>query len=308
MEIKIDNLKQIERIDSFLTKIINISRSRIQSLIKEGKVFLNGVKAKKDEKVKNLDTVEIDYDADNDIVKPENIALDIIYEDDDILVINKPPGLIVHPAGRIKSGTLVNALLFYCSSLSNMGGDERPGLVHRLDKDTSGVMVVAKNNKAHAFLSKQFKDRVIKKKYTAIVQGCLKQEEKIETFYGRHPRERKKMSTWGGLDRGKKAITEIKILKQFKNATIVEAFPKTGRTHQIRVHLASIGYPIIADKVYGTGVFEMPNGVKLNNKRQMLHASSLAFMHPISGKFMEFNAGIPEDMKKTLEEIELGSK
>lgn len=308
MKINVNNLGQFERIDSFLAKNIDLSRSRIQLLIEEGKIFLNGTRAKKDTKIKNSDIIEIEYDAESDTVKPQNIALDVIYEDEDILVINKPAGLIVHPAGRIKSGTLVNALLYHCSFLSDVGGEERPGLVHRLDKDTSGVMVIAKNNKAHAFLSKQFKDRLVKKKYTAIVHGCLKQEEKIETFYGRHPRERKKMSTWGGLDRGKKAITEIKILKRFKNATVVEAFPKTGRTHQIRVHLASIGHPIIADSVYGTSLFEMPDGTRISDKRQMLHASSIGFTHPVSGKYVEFSAEIPEDMKNILEEIEFGPK
>jgi len=283
-DIRVDNLLQPCRLDVFLSEKSGISRNQIQSLILEGKVLLNGKKVKKNIKVKQDDIIEITTpQVFEQRINPENIPLDIIYEDDDIVILNKMAGMVVHPTSKIKTGTLVNALLFRFKSLSTIAGIQRPGVVHRLDRDTSGIMIVAKTDFAHISLSQQFKNRKVKKKYIALVWGDVKKEEKIETFFGRHPRARQKMSTWGGFDKGKKAITEIKILKNFENSTLLEVCPLTGRTHQIRVHLASIGHPVVGDKVYG-------RNLKLRIERQMLHAQSIGFVHPRTGKYMEFSA------------------
>ena len=278
-----------------------ISRNQIQNLIAEGKVLLDGKKVKKNIKVKDGDLIEITTPTlFEQEIKPENIPLDIIYEDEDIVLLNKKAGMVVHPTSKIRTGTLVNALLFHFKNLSTIGGRERPGLVHRLDRDTSGIMVAAKTDLAHIFLTQQFKDRKVKKKYIALVHGRVKEEEKIETFFGRHPRMRKKMSTWGGFDRGKKAITEIKILERFEDSTLLKVYPRTGRTHQIRVHLASIGHPVIGDRVYRDNSRFKIQDSRLKIKRQMLHAQSIGFIHPGTGKYMEFSVPVPEDMQQVI--------
>ncbi|ABY95003.1 MULTISPECIES: RluA family pseudouridine synthase [Thermoanaerobacter] len=283
-----------KRIDVFLAAELDYTRSYIKKLIVDGLVFVNGKTVKPSYKVKENDEVVLNVpEAEKIDVLPEDIPLDILYEDDDIIVINKPQGMVVHPAPGNYSGTLVNALLYHCKNLSGINGILRPGIVHRLDKDTSGVMVVAKNDKAHISLSNQIKERSVFKKYVAIVEGVIKDEEgKIEAPIGRHPVDRKKMAV---IEDGRYALTLYKVLERFKENTLVEAVIKTGRTHQIRVHMAYIGHPIVGDHVYG---FKRQ---KFKLEGQALHSSVLGFMHPTKGVYMEFEAPLPEYFVRLIE-------
>ncbi|MDP9751622.1 RluA family pseudouridine synthase [Thermoanaerobacter pentosaceus] len=283
-----------KRIDVFLAAELDYTRSYIKKLIVDELVFVNGKTVKPSYKVKENDEVVVNIpEAEKIDVLPENIPLDILYEDDDIIVINKPQGMVVHPAPGNYSGTLVNALLYHCKNLSGINGILRPGIVHRLDKDTSGVMVVAKNDKAHISLSNQIKERSVFKKYVAIVEGVIKDEEgKIEAPIGRHPVDRKKMAV---IEDGRYALTLYKVLERFKENTLIEAVIKTGRTHQIRVHMAFIGHPVVGDPVYG---FKKQ---KFKLKGQALHSRVLGFIHPTKGVYMEFEAPLPEYFKKLIE-------
>ncbi|HAA64734.1 MAG TPA: RNA pseudouridine synthase [Thermoanaerobacter sp.] len=283
-----------KRIDVFLAAELDYTRSYIKKLIVDGLVFVNGKTVKPSYKVKENDEVVVNIPEVEKIdVMPENIPLDILYEDDDIIVISKPQGMVVHPAPGNYSGTLVNALLYHCKNLSGINGILRPGIVHRLDKDTSGVMVVAKNDKAHISLSNQIKERSVFKKYVAIVEGVIKDEEgKIEAPIGRHPVDRKKMAV---IEDGRYALTLYKVLERFKENTLVEAVIKTGRTHQIRVHMAYIGHPVVGDHVYG---FKKQ---KFKLEGQALHSRVLGFIHPTKGVYMEFEAPLPEYFKKLIE-------
>jgi 23S rRNA pseudouridine1911/1915/1917 synthase len=283
-----------KRIDVFLAAELDYTRSYIKKLIVDGLVFVNGKTVKPSYKVKENDEVVVNIPEVEKIdVMPENIPLDILYEDDDIIVISKPQGMVVHPAPGNYSGTLVNALLYHCKNLSGINGILRPGIVHRLDKDTSGVMVVAKNDKAHISLSNQIKERSVFKKYVAIVEGVIKDEAgEIEAPIGRHPVDRKKMAV---IEDGRYALTLYKVLERFKENTLVEAVIKTGRTHQIRVHMAYIGHPVVGDPVYG---FKKQ---KFKLEGQALHSRVLGFMHPTKGVYMEFEAPLPEYFKKLIE-------
>ncbi|HHW58065.1 MAG TPA: RluA family pseudouridine synthase [Clostridia bacterium] len=283
-----------KRIDVFLAAELDYTRSYIKKLIVDGLVLVNGKTVKPSYKVKENDEVVVNIpEAEKIDVLPENIPLDILYEDDDIIVINKPQGMVVHPAPGNYSGTLVNALLYHCKNLSGINGILRPGIVHRLDKDTSGVMVVAKNDKAHISLSNQIKERSVLKKYIAIVEGAIKDEEgKIEAPIGRHPFDRKKMAV---IEDGRYALTLYKVLERFKENTLVEAVIKTGRTHQIRVHMAYIGHPVVGDPVYG---FKKQ---KFKLEGQALHSRVLGFMHPTKGVYMEFEAPLPEYFVRLIE-------
>ncbi|HIP92480.1 MAG TPA: RluA family pseudouridine synthase [Thermotoga sp.] len=290
------------RLDIFvLEKAPNwVSRSMVQKAIKEGKILVNGKKKKPSYKVKKGETIQIDLPEKPSpiTVKPEEIEIPVLYEDKDIIVVNKPPGMIVHPVPSHTSGTLVNALLNICKDLQGIKGDLRPGIVHRLDKDTSGVMVVAKNDLAHMSLSKQFKERMVEKTYLAIVKGFLKNDEGIiDMPLARHPVNRVKMAV---LTDGREAITFYKVLRRFKDiATFLLVNPKTGRTHQIRVHMKYIGHPILGDKIYGKHKQDEMLGVK----RQMLHALALSFYHPRKGDKMKFIAPIPDDFKEVLKKL-----
>jgi 23S rRNA pseudouridine1911/1915/1917 synthase len=232
---------------------------------------------------------------------PEDIAVSILYEDDYIAVVDKPPGMAVHPGAGLRSGTLVNALLFRCKNLSGIGGKIRPGIVHRLDKDTSGVMVVAKNDMAHNSLVNQFKSRAVEKKYLAIVEGNIRRESGVfSSRIGRHPVDRKKMSS--KAKSGRESLTNFRVVKRFKDASLVEAEPRTGRTHQIRVHFSENGYPILADSVYGYKKHKSAAVAAAAGKvgRQALHASRIGFFHPHTQKFVEFTAPLPRDMNEAL--------
>lgn len=293
-----------ERMDSFLSKKTDFTRSRIQQLIKNGDITVNGKNAKNNKKIKSSykieenDRIEIFIpETEQAEIIPENIKIDIIYEDEDIAVINKNAGLVVHPAQGHYSGTLVNAILYHIKDLSGINGEIRPGIVHRLDKDTSGLIVIAKNDKAHINLAKMFQEKKIKKTYLAILKGKLTKEKgRIVTQIGRNTDDRKKMTVIKGNDRGKEAITNYNVICSNELFTLVKVYIETGRTHQIRVHMKYMGYPILGDMVYGR---------KDSEKRQMLHAYKLEFLHPVTEKPMKFISEIPEDFRKALKNIKL---
>ncbi len=288
------------RIDLYLTqKEIYPSRSQIRNLITQGKIRVNNNPVKPSYILKNGDVIDLTLPENKELkIKAEAIPLDIIYEDEYLVVVNKPADMIVHPAGKICSGTLVNALLYHCKdSLSGIGGVIRPGIVHRLDKNTSGLMVVAKNDFAHLDLSRQIKNHQVTKKYITLVRGNLKDDSGIiDAPIGRSLKNRKKMAVTEGKSR--EAITHFKVLKRFSGYTLVEATLRTGRTHQIRVHLAFIGFPIVGDQLYG----RRRQGLNIN--RQALHSYVLGFVHPESKKYMEFSAPLPKDMQELIDYLE----
>ena len=287
------------RLDAYVAKKCNISRAMVQKLIQEGNILVYGAAKKDSYKVQLGDEIEVNIPEAKEIgLKPENIELEIVYEDNDIIVVNKPKGLVVHPANGNPDGTLVNAIMAICKeSLSGIGGEIRPGIVHRLDKDTSGLIIVAKNDKAHINMSKEIKDRQVKKIYIALVRGRVAENEAtINMPIGRSTKDRKKMAV---RKDGKEAITHFKVLKRYHNYTLLEVKIDTGRTHQIRVHMAEIGHPIVGDMVYSNGKNEF--GVV----GQMLHAKSLDFKHPITGKQIHLEAELPQYFKDVLNKLEL---
>jgi len=291
-----DNVKQ--RLDKFLAEEVeDISRTYLQELIDQEEVTVNGRGVKSSYRLQLRDKVELNIpEPEKTELEPEEIPLNIIYEDEDIVVINKQADLVVHPAPGHESGTLVNALLYHCNNLSGISGEVRPGIVHRLDKDTTGVMVVAKNNQAHLNLSQQFKDRETEKRYLTLVEGNIKHNKgKIDAAIGRDPRDRKKMAVTSR--NSKKAVTRFEILERFGDYTWVEVKLETGRTHQIRVHMSYLGNPIVGDKTYG---YKNSN---LGAKRQLLHAYRLGIEHPTKNEWMEFEAEIPQDMQEILESL-----
>ena len=288
-----------KRIDAYLSdKLEDTSRVAIQRLIANGKVLVNGKTIKSSYKVQSGDKIQIEEEAPVEIaLKAQNIPLDIIYEDKDIIVVNKPKGMVVHPANGNPDGTLVNAIMAICKdSLSGIGGEIRPGIVHRLDKDTSGIIIVAKNDKAHINLSEQIKAHKVKKTYIALVRGIVKENEAtINMPIGRSEKDRKKMAV---TRKGKEAITHFKVLERYDKYTLLQVNIETGRTHQIRVHLSQIGYPIVGDEVYSNGKNEW------DVKGQCLHAKSLEFTHPITGEKIYLEAELPQYFKNILEDLE----
>lgn len=298
---KADNLN--ERLDVFLTRMRpDFSRAHIQRLIAEGCVLVGGVLRKGNFRLKLEDEVSLEVpDAKNVEILPENIPLDILYEDNDIIVINKVRGMVVHPAAGISSGTLVNALLYHCRDLSGINGEIRPGIVHRLDKDTSGVMVAAKNDKAHISLAKQIQDKTAHRTYIAIVWNNIKEEAGIiRGDIGRHPTDRKKMAIV--QDNGKPAVTHFKVLERFGDCTLVECRLETGRTHQIRVHMTHIGHPLVGDPKYGAAKHGKIKG-NFAIQGQALHSVSLELTHPTTGERMKFTSPVPDDMEKILNKL-----
>lgn len=275
-----------------------ISRSMIQKLLEEDKIKVNEKVQKASYKTKIGDKIEVEEIIPKEIsLEAQNIPIDVIYEDDDIIVVNKPKGMVVHPANGNPDGTLVNAVMNICKdSLSGIGGEIRPGIVHRLDKDTSGLLIIAKNDKAHINLSEQIKNREIIKKYIALVRGVVKENvATIDMPIGRSNKDRKKMAV---KKDGKNAITHFEVMKRYNGFTLLDIKIDTGRTHQIRVHLAEIGYPVVGDEVYSNG--KNPFGVK----GQMLHAKSLEFKHPITGEVLKLEAPLPEYFEVILNELE----
>jgi 23S rRNA pseudouridine1911/1915/1917 synthase len=293
-EFVIEDNRLNSRLDVFLTESLpDFSRSYLKKLIDDSLVTVNGQCSKPNYKLKLGDSIEM---AVPDLipldVKPEPIALTIVYEDEWILVIDKPAGMVVHPAPGNHTGTLVNAVLNHCSDLSGIGGVERPGIVHRLDKDTSGVIIVAKNDKSLQSLAKQFKDRVVKKQYLALAKGVVRNHSGIiDASIGRHRVNRKKMAV--DKDFGREAITRYETIEKFDRFTFLKLFPKTGRTHQIRVHLSHIGNPVLGDKLYN-GTSAHPEFKSL--ARQALHAHILELRHPHSGDPVRFESSLPKDI------------
>lgn len=283
-----------KRIDSFLNEVIeDATRSYIQKIIDGGYVEITGKKTTKSgNKLKGTETIVVNLPEDETLdLVPEDIPLEIIYEDSDIVIINKAPNMVVHPAHGNYNGTLVNALLYHIKDLSTINGVIRPGIVHRLDKDTSGVIVVAKHDEAHTTLSDMFKEKTLEKTYVCIAKGIFKDKSgRIETLIGRDPRDRKKMAVV--TENGKIAISNYEVLDESKNYSLVKVRIETGRTHQIRVHMKSLNHPILGDATYGNST----DGIA----RQMLHAYRLKFTHPISKKEMVVTAPIPEDFKRAL--------
>lgn len=272
------------------------SRTYVKFLMENGFVLVNGkaVKPKYISKTEDEIILSLAPLPKDEAMGPEDIPLDIIFEDEHLIVVNKPPGMVVHPAAGNWSGTLINALLFHCGKLAECDNELRPGVVHRLDKDTTGVMVIAKNDRAMRLLAKQFQKRKVKKKYVVLVRGRVEMDNGlIEAPVGRHPVNRKKMAV--NVEGAREARTVYHVIKRFRNFTQLEVCPETGRMHQIRVHMEHIGYPVLGDNVYG-------RDRKL--ERQALHAEMLGFTHPDSGKYVEFHAPVPDDMRKFIEEGE----
>ena len=292
-----------KRLDAYLSlKNEKISRTMVQKLIEEGNILVNGKNPKASYKVSEGDKITLEEIEPKEIsLKAQDIAVDIIYEDKDIIVVNKPKGLVVHPANGNPDGTLVNAIMSICKgSLSGIGGEIRPGIVHRLDKDTSGIIIIAKNDEAHINLSEQIKNRKVKKTYIALVRGFVKENEAtINMPIGRSQKDRKKMAV---VKNGKNAITHIKVLERFNNYTLLQVNIETGRTHQIRVHLSEIGYPIVGDYTYSNGKNEF--GIV----GQCLHAKSLKFRHPITNEEMYLEAELPQYFKDVIKKLEETNK
>ncbi len=282
------------RIDTYLSsnEEVDLTRAKIQTLIKNGNILVNNKPIKNSYKVQNGDEIIINYVEENLDIKPEDIKLDIVYEDDDIIVVNKESGMVVHPAIGNTSGTLVNALIGY-SELSKVNDEFRPGIVHRIDKDTSGLLLVAKNDKAHLFLEEELKEHKIVRTYVALVHGVIKHDTgEIDAPIGRDKQDRKKMAVTS--ENSKTAITHFKVLERYKNTTLIECKLETGRTHQIRVHMKYIGYPIVNDPMYS-------RDRNIDGFGQMLHAKSIEFTHPRTKEKMTFNCDVPEKFKEILQ-------
>lgn len=285
-----DSTDQNERIDKYITlQNEDWSRSQVQAWIKEGRVTVNGEPVKNNYKLQEDDEITLRVPPPKEMaIKPESMPLDIVYEDGDVVVVNKPRGLVVHPAPGHYSGTLVNGLLAHCKDLSGINGVLRPGIVHRIDKDTSGLLMVAKNDKAHMGLAEQLKEHTVNRKYVAIVHGVIPHEMgTIDAPIGRDPKNRQQMAVV--FENSKPAVTHFIVLERYKEHTLVELKLETGRTHQIRVHMKYIGYPLAGDPKYGP-----KNTLELDG--QALHAGTLGFIHPRTGEHLEFEAPMPKDL------------
>lgn len=283
-----------KRLDVYVAERGGITRSASAKLTERGAVKVNGVKMPKNYRLREGDTVDIDFpEPIPDRAEPENIPLDIVYEDDYLLIVNKPKGMVVHPAAGNPTGTLVNALLYHCgTSLSGINGVIRPGIVHRIDKDTSGLLAVAKTDAAHVSLAEQISSHSFGRRYEAIINGHLRDESgTVDAPIGRHPVDRKKMAIVKG---GKPAVTHYSVVSHLEKADHIALQLETGRTHQIRVHMASLGHPLLGDTVYGGGKsrFEVTHASLLSG--QCLHAKTISFVHPITGQFMKFDSALPE--------------
>jgi 23S rRNA pseudouridine1911/1915/1917 synthase len=296
--------KSGERLDQFITEATCMSRTHVQRLINAGAVKVDGLPTTKNHKLRCGENVEIEHlEPQQAEPAPQEIPITIVYQDDDLVIVSKPAGMVVHPAAGHSDGTLVNALLYSIDGLSGIGGELRPGIVHRLDRDTSGLMVVAKNDRSHAGLQKMIQKRELKRLYLALVYGLP--ETRLGTInapVGRDPRDRKKMAVIN--KRGRPALTNFRVIETFKGAALLEVELVTGRTHQIRVHLSYIGHPVVGDPEYGViGVLERELGLS----RQFLHAYKLSFLHPITGESLDFQDPLPDDLDNALRRLrELG--
>lgn len=297
IELIVEQLLEELRVDKYIAANYDeVSRSELKYYFDEEKILVNGKLAKPSLKVFNGDVINI-LERDDQIIdlEKEDLSLNVIYEDDDIIVVYKPSGMVVHPAPGHHHGTLVNGLLFHCNTLSNVGGDSRAGIVHRIDKDTSGILVACKNNKAHRNLAEQFKNKeTTTRKYLAIVSGNIGHNlGKINAPIGRDPSNRQKMAVVEG---GKESVTHFKVIERFKDHTLIECTLETGRTHQIRVHMAYIKFPVLNDPLYGSKKQTTEFG-------QYLHAKTLGFVHPTTGKYMEFDSEVPVEFSEMLNSL-----
>ena len=299
ISLQADETYMDERLDKFLSAMLpDQSRSYLQKIIKDGNVLVNGEPKKSSYRLEDGDEVTADLpELKSPDIEPENIPLDILYEDDSILMVNKPKGMVVHPSAGHYTGTLVNAVLWHCQGqLSGINGVSRPGIVHRIDKNTTGVLVVCKNDAAHNAVAAQLKEHSITRKYRAIVHGVIKEDEgTVDAPIGRHPTERKKMAS--GVKNGKRAVTHYRVLERFQGYTYVECQLETGRTHQIRVHMASIHHPLLGDTVYG------PAKDSHHLEGQTLHAMVLGLIHPVTGEYLEVEAPLPEYFENLLKKF-----
>jgi 23S rRNA pseudouridine1911/1915/1917 synthase len=305
-ELSVDAEQAGQRLDQFVVALVpGQSRSQIQRLIKEGQIRLGDKPARSNQQVRTGDVVIVDVpDPSPATPLPEALPIDVLFEDGDIIVVNKPAGMVVHPAPGHAAGTLVNALLHHVDDLSGVGGELRPGIVHRLDKGTSGVMVVAKHDAAHQELSRQFQDREVEKEYVALVWGDVQQGRRIEADIGRDPNDRKKMSA--RAKRARSAVTRVTKSRHLRGVSYLHVAIATGRTHQIRVHLSAIGHPIVADSLYGGMRRHVPGHLRpvLRLGRPFLHAMRLAFTHPSDPeRRMEFTAPLPKDLQDIIDDI-----
>lgn len=307
-----------KRIDQYLvSRLQEYSRSFIQGLIRNGDVMVCGRTTKNSYEVQKDDVITVQLpEFVDDEVEPQNIPLDVVFEDDYILVINKPPDMVVHPARGHSKGTLVNAIKYYCNNLSELNGNLRPGIVHRLDRDTTGIIVVAKSDQGHGIIARQFESRVVKKEYIAVVEGRMDFDaDIIELPIGRHKRTREKMAV--RYDNGKPGTSRYEVVERFARHTVVKVFPATGRTHQIRVHMQHIGHPVVADLLYGNANAVtmsdisasdiLANGDGCDEKpiiaRQALHAHQIEFCHPVSNEPVRFKADVPDDMSNLIDAL-----
>ena len=298
IQVKVSRLYSPKRIDAYLASLADppLSRSELKAALEKGLIRLNGKAVKPKTLVKDGDWIEGEVPVTRESkLLPEKIPLKVIYEDDSLIIIDKPAGMVVHPGAGNRKGTLVHALLGRGSTLSEMGGAERPGIVHRLDKETSGLLVVAKHNAAHRFLQAQFSEKTLSKTYVALVRGRVEFDRgTVSEPIGRHPKMRQKMAVVHSED-AKEAETHYRVLKRFRNATLLEVKPLTGRTHQIRVHMAHLGHPVIGDALYGA---------RGDAKRHALHAAKIEFESPKKGTIMKFESPLPEDFKQMIKKEE----
>jgi 23S rRNA pseudouridine1911/1915/1917 synthase len=295
-KIKIESVNNFERIDKVLSEMLEASRSKIQAMIRENFILVNGETTKANYKVKTDDLITVEEMEERIVdMNPENLPLDIVYQDEDLLVVNKDYNMVVHPGAGNWDGTMVNALLYHVKDLKAIKGEIRPGIVHRIDKETSGLLVVAKSEKAVENLGEQLRLKTVTRKYTALVEGVIPHNRgRINAPIGRDPKNRQKMACVEG---GKEAVTNFTVIERYSKQTLIECVLETGRTHQIRVHLKYIGFPLVGDPKYGTRKTDTTHG-------QFLHARVLGFDHPITGEYMEFEAELPAYFKEYLENIE----
>ncbi|MBE7087493.1 MAG: RluA family pseudouridine synthase [Clostridiales bacterium] len=299
METKTIDVKDLllgKRVDVYLSEVLDFTRSHIKKMCDEGNLLVNGLPSKSNKIIKNGDVITLSVPENKCLdVVPEDIPLNIIYQDDDLAVIDKPQGLTVHAGNGTHGSTLVNALLFHLDKLSGINGVIRPGIVHRIDKNTSGLLVVAKNDKSHVALAKQLEDKTCKRIYVALLEGNLKNDSgRVATDIGRNPNDRTKMAV---VERGKNAVTDYKVLKRYEGYTLCEFSLKTGRTHQIRVHAKYLGHPVVGDKEYGY------KNQKFKLEGQLLHAKTLTFIHPSTNKAVTFESNIPAHFQSVLNKL-----